>query len=419
MRVLFLLLTSLPSIAQITFEKGYVVLNDGNKIECLIKNVDWLYNPTEFVYKKPDNDSLKKGDLSSVKEFGVYGYSKFIRADVKIDRSKVHLQDLSTGRTPKWSREKLFLKILVEGKVNLYSYEDNGFIRFFYSQNDSTFEQLVYRKYLADDQFLKKNSPQRANFNGDLIRENNLFRQQLFNSFRCKNDDLERFKKIKYERNDLVAYFIDYNRCSGDNTVTSHEASDQKKEKSLRNVFNIKVAPGLSNTMFTTYPYSYSGISASDFEFKSTTNFRLGTEFEFIFPFNKNKWSFVFEPTYQTLQSTSKDAEIKLNAIQFPFGFRHYFFLNKDYKIFLNWFRVPKNLISTSYDLNFQYNGQRFEGLIQIGSGFAYGLGAELRRISFEARYYTGTNQLLGTGWSADYRMLSFIAGYKIFKIMK
>ena len=37
--------------AQIKFEKGYLITNNGERKEILIKNKDWLNNPTEFTYK--------------------------------------------------------------------------------------------------------------------------------------------------------------------------------------------------------------------------------------------------------------------------------------------------------------------------------------------------------------------------------
>ena len=40
--------------AQISFEKGYYIDNSNQKVDCLIKNVDWKNNPTSFEYKLSD-----------------------------------------------------------------------------------------------------------------------------------------------------------------------------------------------------------------------------------------------------------------------------------------------------------------------------------------------------------------------------
>ena len=69
---------SFNSYSQISFEKGYYIDNDNKKINCLIKNIDWMNNPTEFEYKLPENDNSKRITIRSVKEFGVYNSSKYI-----------------------------------------------------------------------------------------------------------------------------------------------------------------------------------------------------------------------------------------------------------------------------------------------------------------------------------------------------
>lgn len=48
--------------AQINFEKGYFISNDNEKIECLIKSIDWKNNPTEFKYKLNEKQTCQKID---------------------------------------------------------------------------------------------------------------------------------------------------------------------------------------------------------------------------------------------------------------------------------------------------------------------------------------------------------------------
>lgn len=61
-RILFLLITilSLNCYSQISFQKGYYIDNTNQKINCLIKNIDWKNNPTEFEYNYPKIVNLKK-----------------------------------------------------------------------------------------------------------------------------------------------------------------------------------------------------------------------------------------------------------------------------------------------------------------------------------------------------------------------
>jgi hypothetical protein len=83
---LFLLIV-LVSFGQIRFVKGYFIDENNNRTECLIRNEDWANNPKEFKYKLEDSENVLKGRLDSVKEFSLYGFSKYIKVKVKIDRS--------------------------------------------------------------------------------------------------------------------------------------------------------------------------------------------------------------------------------------------------------------------------------------------------------------------------------------------
>ena len=49
-QILLLLTTilSLNSYSQINFDKGYFINDSNQKVDCLIKNIDWKNNPTEI-----------------------------------------------------------------------------------------------------------------------------------------------------------------------------------------------------------------------------------------------------------------------------------------------------------------------------------------------------------------------------------
>lgn len=73
-KLLLLLLTilSFDASAQISFEKGYFITNAGEKIDCLIKNIDWKNNPVDFEYQLVQNGTLMNENIKSVQEFGIY-----------------------------------------------------------------------------------------------------------------------------------------------------------------------------------------------------------------------------------------------------------------------------------------------------------------------------------------------------------
>jgi hypothetical protein len=387
---LFLFLLTASAFGQIDFERGYFISNDNQRVECFIKNYDWDNNPKEFVYKLNANDNPIKGDLITTKEFGITGFSKFIRAAVKVDRSPMELSDLSNIKNPIWSQEQLFLKVLIAGKVSLYCYKETNFVRFFYSTSiDTAIQQLIYKEYFVD---------------GDKIDVNAGFRQQLWVNIRCSNTSENSIKSIGYNENDLEKYFKKKNECSGDSIIVYNT-------KENRNLFTLSATPGLN----------YSSISISNTlkdnnitDFHNKINLRIGIEAELILPFNMNKWGIVFEPTFQTFNSKKQTTSINYSSIEFPIGIRHYFFLHDNKKIFLNIFTISGFGLNFNSSINVN-NSQSFD--IKTFSSFALGGGIVNKRISMELRYYTN-REILGyyVFWATGYQRFSLILGYKLLK---
>lgn len=93
-----LIILSFKSYSQIVFENGYFINESNQKIDCLIKNNDWKNNPIEFKYKTSNIDSIQSAAIQTIKEFGINGVFKYIRAEVEIDRSSDDLNYMSTEK---------------------------------------------------------------------------------------------------------------------------------------------------------------------------------------------------------------------------------------------------------------------------------------------------------------------------------
>lgn len=152
-----MVLISTLSFSQISFESGYFIDNSNNKVSCLIKNLDWKNNPTQFEYKLSEDSDSKKLDIKSVKEFGTNNDSRYVRALVNIERSEPNFAStLTDNPQPQFNEEELFLKVLIEGKANLYLYSFNNTTKYFYNIDDSNIEQLIYIRYNATSNLIQK-----------------------------------------------------------------------------------------------------------------------------------------------------------------------------------------------------------------------------------------------------------------------
>ncbi|MCF7559965.1 PorT family protein [Sabulilitoribacter multivorans] len=403
--LLFLLIIlSTNTYSQISFEKGYFINNSNQKIDCLIKNIDWKNNPIQFEYKLSDNGETKTGTIQSVKEFGIGNYSKYVRSNVKIDRSSKNTNYLNYSKNPIFKEEVLYLKLLVEGKANLYLYEDKNLKRFFFNYDNSAIEQLIFKKYKTTN---------------NKIGTNDSYKQQLWSNLKCKDISIKIINNIDYKENELLDFFVKYNQCSNSESLII-------KQKQKQDLFNLTLRPGVKSTSLS---INNRNANLSDVNFENKLGLRLGLEAEFIMPFNKNKWALIIEPTYQYYKSEKTIMvnpfdlvipqeiiyKIDYKSIEFPVGIRHYFFLKNNSKIFVNGsFVLDFNVGNSSLSIT---NTSLIEGPnvieIKTRNNLAFGFGYKHNdKYSVELRYFTNRDFRY---WESDYNSFSIIFGFTLF----
>lgn len=372
--------------AQIDFKKGYYINNSNERIECLIKNVDWLNNPVKFESKLNEGAQSTVITIGNVKEFGIYNSSKYIRSEVNIDKSSSNLRELDYDRNLSFVKETLFLKVLIEGKANLYSYVNSNLKRFFFKTEDGGIQQLVYKKY---------------RLSSNEISTNNGFRQQLWTNLKCGNISTTRIERMDYEKNQLLQFFKNYNQCNNAKFVNYQQDKDKK------DLFNLSVRVGVNNTSFDVVNFS----STALFQNGSQMNMRFGLEAEFILPFNSNKWSIIFEPNYQSFQTdpifgSASSTLLDFSYVELPIGIRHYAFLNDSSKLFFNASGIYNISTSDLYDISRE---------TQLSYGFGVGY-KYLDRYSVELRYHTYREIAANNAnRGANYGAFSVILGYTLF----
>ncbi|TRX23447.1 tRNA modification GTPase [Flavobacterium franklandianum] len=398
---------SLEGYSQITFEKGYIIDNSNQKIECLIKNIDWIFNPVNLEYKISEESEPISADIKLIKEFEIFKNSKFIRKTVKIDLSNENISNLSINKNPEFVEKTLFLRVLIEGVSNLYQYESNGLSRFFYTKNNSEqVEQLIYKNF-----FVANNT----------VATNNQFKQQLWIDLKCESIELNTVEKLEYSKNSLLKFFKKYYECTNPDSLIVEEKKEQ------RDLFNFSIRPRINNSSVSVQNLK---VTTSKVNFNNELDFGFGVEAEFIFPFNKNKWTFAIEPTYQSFNSeetinsdyiggTKLIVNVDYNSIEVPLSLRHYFFFNKNSKLFINAsyvldFSFNSSILFKSPD-NFIYDDLK----LKSNGNFAMGIGYKFEdKYSMEMRYQFDRDILPISEsyvWDAKYNAISVIFGYTIF----
>jgi hypothetical protein len=392
--------------AQINFEKGYFISNNGIKTECFIKNLDWYNNPTDFKYKIDIQDSESKTEtITNIQEFGIENNAIYKRANVKIDQSSNKLDHMSTDKNPIWKDDTIFLKILIKGEAILYQYTNGDIIRFFYETKEKPIEQLVYKEYFS------------TNDNGEkTTAENVYYKQQLYNNVKNETITLSQITKLEYNKDRLIKYFIKYNNIEPN-------SADQNLSRETKSSYFLKIMGGISSTSLTINSNEYSGFKSAKYDNKIYPKF--GIEGEYILPFNKNKWSIFMNLAYQKYEDSQEygiitsvndgktiqhPSEVKYSNLQLPIGLRHYFFLNDNSKIFIN----------AAYVINIQGEFTLKSSLINLESkgenNFALGMGYNFKnKVSVEIRTNLKKNLLRNyTYFSTNYSTLDLLFSYTI-----
>jgi hypothetical protein len=404
--IAFVLFLCLNCFAQNNFAPGYYIDNSNKKTECLIRDMNWKNNPKSITIKAENKIETTILNIESVKEFGVYGNSKYVRSLVKIDRSSEMANELDNQRMPNFNEELLLLKVLIEGKVNLFLYEDGNLRRFFFQNENQPIEQLIFKTFLV---------------NPNLAKKNNQFKQQLSNALKSESLDNEMFEKLQYRENQLT-----------DLLILFHEKENLQFKRYLQkrsaNFFNINVRPRI-----VTSSLSFNNTSSSIYymNYDNQINLSLGVEFEVVLPFNNNKWSIFLEPTYQSFsdekiqnpQSGSSPEikhTVKYSSIDFHLGLRYYSFLNEDSKLFFNLAAVPNYVMDGKYEIinsTSFYSNTVYSFDLSITFNASIGIGYKfMDRYSVEFRYNTPRgltdNYVV---WDTRFNSSSLIFGYTIF----
>jgi hypothetical protein len=381
--VLFLLIITIDSTGQIVFENGYFIDNSGGKTNCLIKNVDWVSNPTEFEYKTSEDGEVKTATIDSVMEFGVLNQSKYVRFTVDVDQSPQNLQALTKTRKPIFKEQTVFMKPIIEGEASLYYLAKPKL--YFYSVGDAEVEQLVYKEYA---------------FEGEL-GYNLTFRNQLGEDLKCADITILDINEVYYNLKDLHDIFMRYNKCMG-SEITDYNIKKRQSE------FHMSIKPGIrSGSLKLENPPVNIDVS-----FEKDLTFSFGLEFAYVLPFNKNKWAVTFEPTYQYFKSTDTDPvyafEANYNSIELPVGITHNMFLNQKSRLF-----ISGSVVILDIPFNTYIGSLEVHSLMNMNLGFGYKYN---NKYSAEVRYATDREMLRNyASYSGKYNSVSIVLGYTIF----
>lgn len=345
--------------AQIDFQPGYYLRNDGTRISCLIKDYGWLNNPKEIVCKSSAASPAVTLVMDSVAEFAV-GNAKYQRFEIEVETSSDEVDQLDNSPTLNYRRETAFLKLLVEGRASLYQYYGKQLNRFFFRLNGGEPRLLVYKRYFGEN---------------NVILAYEKYRRQLLDSLNCEASDFADVTRVDYEAKSLSRFFIAYDNCIGV-PYANYFAKETKT------VFHLNLRAGADLSTFNIHTADGSGMLPRH-EYGAKSSFRIAAEAELLLPFNHNKWALVFEPAYRSYNSNAGGAgfEFDFKAFELALGGRYYAFIGQQTKLYFTAELYSDFHLSTTIRYNNIALDPGNRAAVKFGSGLQF------NRIGVEVEY--------------------------------
>ena len=298
-----MLLAGQSLFGQAKFEKGYFVNAQGERIEGLINNLDWEYNPDSFEFKTEEGGATQIVAVAEAREFAIVAEKKFLSAFVKIDSSSDILTKSAKYVAPYWYSKQVFIKVLVDGNMSLYSYRTSGYHRFYYKLKSDSITPLIYKRYFV---------------HSDQLGFNRQYIMQLEKLLDC--GDLSKKTNVNYTAEALINLVNQYDQCTNSTTV------NYKLEKKL--AFSAKLTAGANYSSYRAFIDG--GFFSKGADFGQAITPRFGLEIEMLLPYWENRWSIIFDPNYRAYKSEvtsgSDKFSVDYTSIELPLGCSYSFF---------------------------------------------------------------------------------------------
>ncbi len=368
------LLSSLLSIAtaQVDFEPGYFIDTEANRVDCLVRNLDWRNTPSTFKYKLPGTDGVLERGLDETVEFGVDGQRRFIRREIQFDSSSTDLQALTEEMEPRLKAMVVFLDVLVEGDATLYLYKD---VRehFYLAVKDGSMNYLVNRAYSPRD---------------NEIRYNRSYLGYLRTNLTCPDGSTIVDRKLRYLTRELTGVVTEYNDCVGSSRATYNSQKVRKLQFGVHlGVFSPALVQGFGFG------------DALPVAFNDRLGYRVGLLAEVPSVFNADRVSIILEPTLMlfsgdgALSASGADFEVNVayTTLELPIGGRYHLYFDNGNKVY------AEGLFIYDLDFNGTLSTSRSLFKFDIRSNGSYGVGVGYKHgahLSVGARYVGGRNIL-------------------------
>lgn len=401
---IFIVFITITSYAQYNFEEGYYIKPNGDRVTGLIKLQDRNTNPTEITFKKSTMGPQEIIKSNNMLGFGIGNSLQYDKFSVKISKASDDIDYMDRVKEFDLIQETALLKLLVDGKVQLYEYSSEGFTQYFIREGNQV-TTLLYKRYLLRDG----------------IATNNQYKQQLSTMLICDSGELPDPVNLKYTASSLKKFVRSYNECNG--TINNAFVIKERENNLV-----IKILGGVQNSSL-----EVNGNENRSFDFGNQTSFVPGIEIELRFASkNDNMWSVFFDARRHTFEASTmtpfmvfpsemtffRENRAEYKAVDFGLGARYYLSLGESSNIYFG-VNASVDLIGTREITLENFQDTRIEGNAPTGI-FAVGVGYNWKNLSAEVRMHTNrdiSDAEQGSATTTSYSNLALTLSYSFLNL--
>lgn len=406
--IVVLLMGSLSHVfAQVNFQPGYVVTQQGDTLRGFIDYRNWENNPERIVFRRTADEASKEYGTSTARAFAVAN-DVYVSAFVKVEDSRMKVTELEFNPEFVFHTDTVFLRMLVAGSRSLYLYDERK--EHFYIQQDGGFDLLMFKRYL------RKSSEGKT-----IITETNTYIGQLktYLSGGCPGTE-KALKRVSYNRASLERVFATYGGCNPKQVSF--------KAKTDREPSEIGVLAGVTLTSLRFKADPRELLMATTYA--QSVNFTGGVFYDLMLRRNRGKWSINNELMYTSYQTSGyysysfheyetrfEYSHVKLNTMarfKYPVGKMRLYFnagISNGFVVKGTDFKRWTNNISTPPRIE---EGKAFEKTRSYELGYLLGVGTKLNRYLLEVRYARSLGMVNTIGIGSRVTRICFVVGYRI-----
>ena len=404
------------SFSQKNYLSGYIIRLSGDTLRGFIDYRNWGRNPDKISFKVKADDQSCYYRPTDINGFGVLD-EFYESAIVETEESPENILNI-TDETYYESGLKLkadtaFLQTIIHGSKSLYSYTNKAGKYQFYIRQGSTYNLLIYKKYLV-----------RTSTNCG-IAENKEYINQLSAYLQDCPTIQPKLENTSYSLSGMEKLFLYYYACG--------QSKVEFQKKTEKTVVEFGVLAGVSLTSLKFDAVYYLG----EADFEPSMKASAGLFMEIILPRNQRKWSLNNELVFSSYESTGRYDDYGNNNIYVNPNVYHltiglsYLKMNNMVRynypvgnsiIYLNGGISNGFAISETNYLKKEFNrvspgtvveGKALEEIRKYEQGFILGVGAKYKRLSIELRHERGNGMSVSSRITSTVNRESLLLGYR------